>query len=525
MRAPSTLRSAAILAACGLVCACASDAPGIGTPCDLATDCGELQCLAGTCQPRCQRAPDCGDGYACGEDGVCVLGAGQSGDRCTSEVDCAPGLSCILDLAADVNGDLASSCAPDHDGAAAGGACASDLDCRNGTCALGLCVDVCAIDRDCAAANVCTVVPRVENATPEPASLGRFNGCLPAGGTLSYSIEITGTTDTVYLPVPGHARSALAVMTVDDDRQYVGARALVGPDGAALYTLDPDVSEPFDPDNAVRHTPALESSVLMIPSRPEIPLVTGAYELSLGSFRLDTSGPTPRLATGTATPRLEAVVKVGDGSVLDVHFYFLDLDDHPCQAQIGATLTAATAAAPGGAFQDEFMAKLRVIFARAGIALSAATYDDLPLVPQFDGLDAADLPDLLRLASHRGGVNVFFVRTIAPVGLQILVGGDKNPGDPNLGPRAGVAVSIDSMCYRDWADLGRLAAHAIARQMGLFRNVEPPPFGDFADPIDDSADETDPAAARINLMNFSEFGGDDLSNGQEDILRRSAVLR
>jgi hypothetical protein len=473
---------------------------------------------------KCRRAPDCGDGYSCTTDGFCLLSTGQPGDLCTSEVQCEPGLSCVLDVDDGGDGVLDASCAPDHDGHAFGVACERDDDCRNGTCALGRCVDVCADDRDCADANICTTIPRVRDTSPI-ANLGTFHGCLPQGGTIAWSIPTAGTASEVYLPVPGNARGALAVMSVDDESQYVGAVRLLEPDNDLRYQLDPAVFDPFDPSNDVRHTPTPHASVMMIPSRPDYPLEPGAYKLEVGSFRLVQVAPDPpHLVPGTATPRIKAIAKL-DGSVLDLHFYFLDLTDHPCTGVTG-TINAAAAGVALSSFQDDYVAKIRLFFARAGISLGAVTFDDLPGHPDLDGLDSAMLPDLLALSTRPGGVSVFLVRTISPVGLQALVGSDKNPGDPSVGSSiGGVAVAVDTLCYRSWVDLARITSHAIARHMGLFRNVEPAPFGDLEDPIPDSPGVDDPAGALDNLMYFSEFGGTQLSEGQKDILRRSGVLR
>jgi len=60
---------------------------GIGESCGGSDDCdSSLQCLRQRCVLRCERAPECGDGYAC-EDGLCVEAHGQAGDSCTSEVE------------------------------------------------------------------------------------------------------------------------------------------------------------------------------------------------------------------------------------------------------------------------------------------------------------------------------------------------------------------------------------------------------------------------------------------------------
>jgi hypothetical protein len=183
----------------------------------------------------------------------------------------------------------------------------------------------------------------------------------------------------------------------------------------------------------------------------------------------------------------------------------------------------ATAARDRGALKA-YTDEIRRIFARAGISTGEITFDDIVGHPDLVGLEAAALPDLLSLAWRPGGVSVFLVRTITPVGLQALSGGGDNPGAPSVGsPTGGVAVGIDTMCYRSWESLARVTAHAVARHMGLFRNVEPEGLGE--DPIADSPGREDLTQATDNLMYFSEFGGLTLTNGQRDILRRSAVLR
>jgi hypothetical protein len=521
MRATAFLLFSALVASV-TVGACARPDNGVGSPCDRIEDCAaDLQCLDQICVPRCQRAPDCGDGHACSEDGLCVVGDRQSGDRCDSEVQCEPGLACVLDATDGGDGVLEASCAPDRDGHAFGAGCDSDADCRNGTCAMSHCVDVCAIDRDCAAGYVCTTIPRIDGAA---AYQGDFHGCLAAGGTIESTIPVTGGSDAVFIPVPGNARSTVIVMSVDDESQYVGANELTAPDGTQLFENEND---PFDVDNRVRHTPTKRQSALMIPSIPG-EFMPGAYLLDVSSYRINPQG---QFTAGSATPRVKAITKLGDGTVIDLHFYFLDLSQHPCSARLGPTTFNAAAAEEAAAdtnsgFRRFYLDQLRLIFARAGIAQGIITFDDLPGHADLDGLEVAALPDLLQLSTRPNGVSVFFVRTITPVGIQVLSGGADNPGDPSVGSRTGgVAVSVDTMCYRTWQDLARVTAHGIARHMGLFRNVEPD--GINLDPIPDTPapDPMNPELTTSNLMHFSEFGGTEISEGQEDILRRSPVLR
>ena len=121
---------------------CPSGDAGVGESCERHDDCDSaLQCVTGTCGPRCQRAPECGDGYTCDDEGICRIAEGQPGDACTSETACAPGLACQIDGAAmDALGRLRASCAAQNAATTRpfGSTCVTDDDCRNGTCALGL---------------------------------------------------------------------------------------------------------------------------------------------------------------------------------------------------------------------------------------------------------------------------------------------------------------------------------------------------------------------------------------------------
>jgi hypothetical protein len=128
---------------------------------------------------------------------------------------------------------------------------------------------------------------------------------------------------------------------------------------------------------------------------------------------------------------------------------------------------------------------------------------------------------LLTLGKYADGVNIFFVRTMSPVGIQGFAPG---PGPGLAGTRqSGVVVSADTLCYRSWSNVARLTGHEIARYMGLYRNREL--RANLEDPIADSPSaEADPATEN-NLMFFSELGGTSLSRGQIDILLRSPALR
>jgi hypothetical protein len=475
------------------------------------------------CTSRCQRAPECGDGYSCDEDGSCRLATGQAGDTCTSEVDCAPGLSCQLDNTVDNTGKLLASCTAQNVGRPASAPCAIDSECRNGTCALGRCIDLCDQTRDCGAGNNCMGVPLVHS-PPQPTDGAMFDGCLPSFGSVTWTIPVLGPMTEILLPVPGGARSATVVFRVDDVAQTVGAAEVFAPSDTTVPSYQkPCVPGPGPCDEQLaenqyfqqrlRHLPEPGQSVLQIPSSPSAPLETGAYRIRVSSFR-------PNGSPGSAIPRVTAVMKMDTAVILDLHFYFLDLGEHPCQGSFANQRLDATTAGAASYFQADYLTELRAIFAGGGLALGVPTYEDVTNHPDLDGLSVENAGSLLALGARDTGINVFFVRTLSPVGLQ---GFGPNPGPAGVGGtrQSGIIVPVDTLCYRSWPQLARLTAHEIARYMGLYHNVELEvgAHPTWRDPIEDSDDSLN------NLMFFSELGGIELSPGQRAILTKSAVLR
>ncbi len=492
---------------------------GIGDSCRGQGDCNStLQCLAGICISKCQRAPECGDGYGCDADGFCKLASGQAGDKCASESACAPGLSCQIDGSA-TDGDrfLLASCTAQNPTRPAGSSCAADSDCRNGTCALGRCVDLCTDTRDCGSGTACMRIPRVE------ADGKLFEGCLPPRGAVVWSIPVATPAADVLVPIPDAARSATVVLQVDDLAQRVGARSVVSPSGTVDYTkpCEPGLSPTCDPQGALdqyyaqrlRHLPDYGQSVLQLPSSPAVPLEPGAYRVAVSSFRANG-------AAGSALPRVTAVVKMDAAVFLDLHFHFLNLDDHPCEQAFGSTRLDATAATTAAFFQNEFLGELRTVFAGGGIAIGTTSFENIANHPDLDGLAVEDAGSLLAIGEHTSGIDVFFVRTLSPVGLQAFGPSPGPAGVPGT-RQSGIVIGVDTLCYRTWTQLARLTAHELARYMGLYHNVEleVSQHPTWRDPILDSDDNAS------NLMFFSEIGGIELSAGQREILTRSAVLR
>ncbi|HTR55554.1 MAG TPA: hypothetical protein VMJ10_32980 [Kofleriaceae bacterium] len=489
--------------ALAVLCLTACSSAGVGDHCADRSDCGgSLQCVADVCVPGCQRAPDCGDGYACEPDGTCREATGQLGDTCTSEVECAPGLSCSFDPMALTS--LDASCVAESAGRAPGETCAADSDCRNGTCAIGRCVDLCDDTRDCVEGTACTLIPRVE------AGGRTFSACLAAFGTIAWNIPIPGPSSQILLPIPSSATSVAVTFEVEDPLQLVGATSVIAPDGVHhLVTLSDDSSTWPNFSDPVRHEPAAGQSVLAMPSSPATPLVAGAYSMIVKSLHRDGS-------PGSATPTATAVIKVDAAVLLDLHFYFLDFTDHPCTTAFTSTMTAATAQT-ASFFQNDYLGALRSVFADGGVSIGGITYEDITDHPELDSPEATTAASLLALGAFPTGVNIFFVRTLSPIGLQAF---GPNPGPAGLAntPQSGVIVSLDTLCYQNWAEVARLTAHEVAKYMGLYENVD---LNNNNDPIGDDVDST----PSDNLMFNSELGGTTLSPGQRAILSRSVVLQ
>ncbi len=501
------------LASLGPAAGCAGAGRDLGESCDTSSECGTgLQCLAQICVPRCRGHVDCGDGAVC-SDGECQAVVSDVGDPCFSELQCGAGQTCRL---ASVLGIAPGTCEPEVAGALEGETCAADDECRTGGCALGRCVALCRAGDDCRRGWTCAAVPLPAR------SASVVNACLPGNATIAFEVPVPAPDPAapdivpeILIPVPSTARSMVLVFEAPSPTLTIGAGMLRNPRNQIVYRL-PDLEEAYYV-NQVRHAPRPGISVLQVPSSTAAPLIAGIYAVTVRTYR-----DTP-LQPSTSRARLRVVEKLGSAARLDVHFYFRDLTDHPCAAAIGATLSAATARALPG-FQQDYLGELEQIFAAANIALGEVTYDDLDAMPglgrrpEFDILETAQAPELFALPDQAHGISVFFVRSLEPAGQQLLTGG--TPGAPLPGTGAsGLAIAVDTLCYRSWTQLARQTAHGLARHMGLFRNREPDDIATHVDPIDDSDDGLD------NLMHWSEFGGTDLSLGQREILRASPVLR
>ncbi len=494
---------AALLGFVGVTSNGCADGASIGGACESHADCRTaLQCASNVCIPLCRRALDCGDGAACNASGYCVAGTSRAGDICIAETACGPGLACVLDPSdVDHDGVMQATCTPDRQGHALGSPCADDTECRNGTCGLGHCIDLCVNDRDCGAGQVCTSIPRVE------AGGAQFFGCVVNQGTLTFELPVQGAVQKTLLAVPGNARSVSLLMTLDDQNQRVGLTKVVSPKGRVLYTLPVQQADYYS--NFLRHIPDRGLSVALLPSSLDNEFEHGPYSIELQSFRLG--------QPGSATPRTTVAMKMGDGALLDLHLKFADLVEHPCREQLMAragVLNAETARRDSE-FQQYFISTLRTLLGRGAVSIGDITFEDVVGHPELDAITQESASALFAQTNTAGGVTLYFVRSIAPAGLAAIGAAPGPVGVPGTS-RSGIALSMEAMCYRSWPQLARTAAHQIAGYLGLYPNRD---IDDGLDPISDTDDGSD------NLMFYSELGGVVLTPGQGQIMQRSPALR
>lgn len=507
MRASSHIGAGelAFALACALITvpACTRGEAEHGDPCEQTDDCESgLQCFESLCIPVCGTHVDCGDGYRCERGGECSMVSSEVGDRCLREIECGPGQACQLDDEdRDDDDTLTGTCQLQRPGMPTAAPCEADDDCQIGICSLGRCTQLCGQVSDCPPGLVCATVPRLlADGAP------RFTGCFAGRGVISADIPMKEPASTLRVPVPSHARSLALVTEVDEPDQLVGAASVIAPDGTTLYTA-PSTDEEFYA-NPIRYQPGYGVSTLFMSNTPSVALGTGVYQVAVAS-RLELGAP------GTAVPRVRVFYKLDGSAVLDLHFHFLDLAEHPCAASFDEARLDAASAQASPHFQSYVVALGRT-FATAGITLGEITYEDIAGRDDLDAVEQGQAGKLFALANHETGINVFFVRAIAPAGVQAVVAG--TPGPPRTpGSRAsGLALGADTLCYRDWLDMSRITAHAIARQMGLYYNRAP---DGHADAIPDSDDSS------ANLMFFGDLGGAALSEGQSEVLRRYPGLR
>jgi len=427
----------------------------------------------------------------------------EIGDACGSEWDCGPGQGCVLDPN-DGNNDnhLEATCQLQGSGGNVGSECTLDSDCRNTLCTLGHCSQVCSVKEDCPQGTGCETIPRLVNG-----SATLFEGCLQNTGVLATSVAMDAPSGSLLVPMPSSAKSLAMVTKVDDGSHLVGATRVVSPSGQLLFRESSSIEEFLS--NAIRYSRSKQVSTLLVPNDNALSLETGMYQI-------DVEASLPPFGPGTAIPKVTLFYKFSESRILDLHFYFLDLTDHPCESSFDVPTLSAGTADESKNFQDIYRAEIKQIFSQANIVIGNVDYEDIDRA-DLDGIvSTQDLNDLFRLAHNTEGLAIFLVRSLSPDGVQTL--GTSIPGPPRTPGTAssGVAVSMDTLCYRSWETLARVTAHSMAAQMGLWDNRDPE---GIVDPISDSDMSSE------NLMFFGEFGGTDISPGQSRVLGLYPGLR
>ncbi len=475
---------------------------GAGALCSEHSDCSSAyQCLSGTCVSRCESTPECGDGYQCSSDGTCEAVISQLGDPCQSEWDCGTGQSCkLINTSASEGTLLSASCQPQGPGLNVGGQCQQDDECFSSICSLGRCSQLCRADSDCPAQTGCTTIPKAVNG-----SSALFKGCLQNSGVLSLEFPINSSSQRLQIPVPESAQSFAVVTTVDDTQHFVGVRHVVAPSGALLFQGEFSFEE--QSTSKIRHILHKQVNTLLVPNRDTLELETGFYQVSVAASLAN--------AEGTAIPKATVFYKMDSRRILDLHFYFLNLQDHPCKKQIGSKTLSAQNAINSNPFQEKYLKSLKAILRNGDLQIGQVTYTDIDRA-DLDGIVPGKLGSLFERSTNPSGIAIFLVRSLSPDGVLAQSGGTPGPPRSPGTPSSGVAISMDTLCYRSWESLARITGHSVAGQMGLWNNRDPQ---GILDPISDSG--TSPE----NLMFFGEFGGTELSEGQKKILGLYPGLR
>ncbi len=151
---------------------CSDEGSPVGSKCEATAECADnLQCIIGVCNDRCGNDVECGEGFICGNDGICEVAMGALGDFCTRERDCGPGLACPLEADYNNDGFLEGSCVEENSGGTMGNACKGGNECRNGICADGVCTQLCLENNDCPDPFECAIFVIETDETM------RFRGC------------------------------------------------------------------------------------------------------------------------------------------------------------------------------------------------------------------------------------------------------------------------------------------------------------------------------------------------------------
>lgn len=431
----------------------------------------------------CESDRDCGDDTVCGRD------------PSVDPVDLAPmRLSCL-----DTVGTVRTECRAAED-------------CDRGICAaIGICLEPCATDRDCRADERCQSV----FARTGPAEMQPVNSC-----TRVYAVPADVETERETFAIPRRrqfpialpaARAGTTVYIAEVGSRFGVVDRLEVLGGATLF-------DSMSGDPILNPVGAFGSAfAIQVPTGPRVP--RGEY--------IATTTFADRVAS---EGELHVLRRRSRGTRLNVNFIFVN--------------RRYRAAAPGLRFSralDEI--EETYDFVRIGdvryVDIVGSLQSLYTIIPLTEDVGAQRLGELFALSAGalEPAVNIFVIR-IADGALGVAGG---IPGTVGMHgtSSSGVAVSMESLDedpVRDLYTLGRVLGHEVGHFLGLPHTSELD--GSNRDPFPDTPacglerdvdgdgflipDECEGAGA--DHMMFWAATGDEVSDGQRDILSRAVVL-
>lgn len=399
---------------------------------------------------------------------------------CTRDSGCPDGQTCTLNASASA---IEPSCVARRGTGAPGAACTQDADCNRGSCQLGLCVELCVTNPDCASGMSCNqmVAPLANGATPA------YQGCLPTSGTI-----VVPADDFSAVPVPSSAQSFSVYTRLDpfNFNEVVGVLSLSDPSGQMVYTQPASVDAFYA--LPVRYQPAESASTMLVPNSPQVKMAEGAWPITVGASRVTDLFHTTiyfKLAPGPIT-----------SGTVDLNFYLTDLS--------GSCLPLTVQTAAGQLTQ--VVNELKQIYGQVNVNLGDVTFHDangaantVRIQEQTSQPMYPDLDDVLQAATANQpttpGMDVVLLRSISSQGAagQILGVAGGIPGSPVLGtPHSGAVVSIAAYCGGGQDLLAATIAHEVGHTLGLFHSQEQ---DGHTDPLTDTH-----ADGQDNLMYWLE---------------------
>lgn len=470
----------------------------------------------------CERDPQCASGVCAQTPGV-VAGCTEP---CVDDEACLAidGLfACVLDRAPGggrmVCGQVEGA---ELDRA---GACARDAECRSGYCLEGLCRNACADDASCPAGwrcgaqavgarsvRVCRASP-ITGVTVEDYVLFEGAAAVDRG---TAPLEVVAPPDTVSL--------TWVTQDLAGPDLFASVTNVTAPDGRTLvdYRSWSGLRE-----QQVRTIPSrLQINAATFPGRDMDPMVPGLFRSS--HALLNGRGAAPVASRGM---RALVRVKRAPGG-LAAAGWTLRL-----RVILGGVAGLTAASAPASARLQRAVARMRSVYAAAGVNLAVDGYADLGPedAARFAVIDSQD--ELRALFQRSAGVTgdvlpVFVVRGISSgAGLENAIGiAGGIDGPPGIfgTVSSGVVVSWDNTLGRGDL-LGQVLAHECGHYLGLWHTRERNPPCTAAiqadcslwGGVDNLTDTpTTPAGAAANLMYWTTDGGNSALSAAQGLMMR-----